>query len=172
MSNATAWPGPSDALALRVREAHPFYFTDRPSVFSQFSDQILVIFAPIVAYWVYSLFFHALDVSESRWLDKYRIHESAEVTARNRATRGQVIAAVVLQHVIQALLGWWWMGEGGVDELAELANIKRIESLVFQAASLVWSEKQALRFTLVRGEEVVSFLYWWAIPLTQLGFAL
>jgi len=172
MSNFTEWHGPSDSLALRVRESQPFYYTTRPSVFSQFSDQILVIFAPIVAYWAYSLFFHALDVSESSWLDKYRIHESAEVKTRNRATRGQVVAAVVLQHVIQALLGWWWMGEGGVDELGELANIKWIEGLVFRAASFVWTEKQALRFTLVRGEEVVWFVYWWAIPLAQLGFAL
>jgi len=171
MSNFTEWHGPSDSLALRVRESQPFYYTTRPSVFSQFSDQILVIFAPIVAYWAYSLFFHALDVSESSWLDKYRIHESAEVKTRNRATRGQVVAAVVLQHVIQALLGWWWMGEGGVDELGELANIKWIEGLVFRAASFVWTEKQALRFTLVRGEEVVWFVYWWAIPLAQLGFA-
>jgi len=161
----------SDALALRVREAHPFYYTDRPSVFPQVSDQVLAIFAPILAYWVYSLFFHALDVSDSRWLDKYRIHESSEVKERNRASRGQVVAAVVLQHVIQALLAWWWTEEMEADELQELAKIKNIEGLVFRTASLIWSEKQALHFTLLRGEEAVSFVYWWAIPLAQLGFA-
>lgn len=64
----------------------------------------MAIIAPIFAYWSYSTFFHLIDIYELA--EKYRIHPSEEEQARNKASLKAVIADVIVQHIIQAFLGF------------------------------------------------------------------
>lgn len=67
-------------------------------------DGILALLAPIAAYWTYSTFFHIIDVYELA--EKFRIHPSEEEKSRNKADLKSVLYDVVLQHVIQTVVGY------------------------------------------------------------------
>ena len=69
------------------------------------SDETLALVAPLAAYWIYSAFFQILDSLPLHWLERYRIHESEEVKARNLASKWDVFVAVLFQQVVQTLLG-------------------------------------------------------------------
>lgn len=77
----------------------------RPPILSFISDKHLSLALPIVAYWLYSGFFHVLDIQTWRWLDKYRIHPPEEITKRNRVTRWNVFRDVLVQQLIQTIVG-------------------------------------------------------------------
>lgn len=88
---------------------YPVYYTPAPKLVSSISDQTLALIAPIIAYWVYAVFFHKLDTAEWTWPEKFRIHPAEEEKARYIATPSQVFWAVVLQQVLRTLLGIWWL---------------------------------------------------------------
>lgn len=67
-------------------------------------DGILALMAPVIAYWAYSTFFHIIDVYELA--EKYRIHPSEEEISRNKASLSDVLKDVVLQHIIQSVVGY------------------------------------------------------------------
>ncbi|PSK35802.1 hypothetical protein C7M61_004284 [Candidozyma pseudohaemuli] len=67
-------------------------------------DGILAIFAPVIAYWTYSTFFHIIDVYELA--EKYRIHPSEEEELRNKAPLRDVLFDVVVQHIIQLVVAY------------------------------------------------------------------
>ena len=77
----------------------------RPPIFSFISDKHLSLALPIIAYWFYSAFFHILDIQTWSWLQKYRIHTPEEVLQRNRATRSDVVKAVIIQQLGQVVVG-------------------------------------------------------------------
>lgn len=66
------------------------------------------LIAPVVAYWIVSGIFHIIDTLDI-W-PQYRLHTPAEIASRNRATRYEVFRDVIVQQIIQtvvgALLGW------------------------------------------------------------------
>ena len=66
-------------------------------------DGLVALAAPVIAYWVLSIFFHILDVYELA--EKYRIHPSEEETSRNKVTMKEVIREVLLQHFLQTVAG-------------------------------------------------------------------
>ncbi|KIJ20767.1 hypothetical protein PAXINDRAFT_106468 [Paxillus involutus ATCC 200175] len=151
----------------------PFYFAMRRNLFDSVPDNILALVAPIVAYWVMSLFFHYLDGSGWSWLDKYRIHESKEVISRNRATRSEVIWAVVIQHTIQTLLGYYWLSEP--PHISASRCIMEMEAAGKGLVQLVrWAvgPKAGEYFLELWGAEITHWLYWWGIPAAQLLFSL
>lgn len=78
--------------------------TPRPNLLGPISDKVLVIILPTFAYWVVSLFFHYIDVND--YLPQYRLHTPAEVLKRNRVSRGDVVRDVILQQIIQAIVGF------------------------------------------------------------------
>jgi len=80
-----------------------FKLVEKPSLIEGVPDNILALIAPVVAYWTYSGFFHIIDTFEIA--EKYRIHPPDEVASRNKASRFDVLKDVVLQHVIQSLVG-------------------------------------------------------------------
>ncbi|AAS50300.1 AAL066Wp [Eremothecium gossypii ATCC 10895] len=93
----------------------------RPTLVPGISDGHLSLLAPVLAYWVFSGLFHVMDTL--RLAEKYRIHPSEEVASRNRAGRLDVLAQVVLQHIIQTLTGLvlvYYDGEPqtGMEQLA------------------------------------------------------
>lgn len=144
----------------------PFYYTSRMNIFPSFPDYYLSLAAPVIAYWACSCFFHVLDISDWRWLDKYRIHESSEVKSRNLVTRGQVIKAVIFQQVIQTLLGLWWM-EGAVagaavDHVGHMANMLPVLSSIMKGTLGQAFVKQVLDgYT----AELLYTMYWWVLPV-------
>ena len=151
----------------------PFYFTIRQNLFDSIPDNILALAAPIVAYWTMSLFFHCLDMSNWTWLDKHRIHESDEVKSRNRATRSQVFWAVILQHTLQTLLGYYWLSDPPKMSLAKCTM--EMEAVGKTLAHLVrWAvgPNAANTFLVHRGADITHWLYWWGIPAAQLLFSL
>lgn len=151
----------------------PFYHTDKPSLFTGIPDNVLALAAPIIAYWSLSLFFHFLDISGWTWLDKYRIHEAAEVKSRNRATRSQVIWAVLLQQAIQTALGVYWMADGAHSEKGRWQQeIQATGSMLVSVVNGVLGKKIGTKVLRTQGVDMVYFLYWWGIPIAQVVFAM
>lgn len=151
----------------------PSYFALRQDLFDAMPDNILALAAPVISYWMLALLFHLLDISNWSWLDKYRIHESAEVTSRNRATRTQVLSAVILQHTLQTVLGYYWLSSPPVISLSKCKT--EMEAIGKTLASLVWwtaGEQAANQFLSLRGAAVIHWLYWWVIPAAQIFFSL
>lgn len=140
----------------------PFYYSFEPSLIAGIRDNHLALAAPIIAYWSLSLFFHFLDISGWKWLEKYRIHESKEVTARNRATRTEVVLAVILQHIIQTALGFLWLSPG--KPVNHVEKMQRITAVLRQFTS--WAVDQE-NLEVVESP-IVYYVYWWAIPAFQL----
>src|SRR5271170_1616512 len=115
----------------------PFYHCSRPSLLTGISDQVLALVGPVIAYWALSLLFHFLDTSGWRWLEKYRIHESSEVQSRNRASRSQVIWAVLLQQATQTTLGLYWIS-GDTAEINHREKMENIARFLESAAKRVF----------------------------------
>ena len=80
-----------------------FTLTQRQPVLPPFSDKFLFVWAPILAYWLYSGFFHLLDTYDL--FPQYRLHTPAEILKRNRASRWDVFRDVVLQQIVQVVMG-------------------------------------------------------------------
>lgn len=78
--------------------------TPRTHLLPIMSDDVLLLLAPIIGYWSYATFFHLIDVYELA--EKYRIHPSEEEESRNKVTLSEVLKGVILQHIIQTLLGY------------------------------------------------------------------
>lgn len=151
----------------------PFYFPMRQNLLDGISDNALAITAPVVAYWAMSLFFLWLDMSNWAWLDKYRIHESDEIKSRNRATRSEVFWAVILQHILQTLLGYYWLSDPQGISLSKCTM--EMEAVGRALAHLVrWAvgADVAQSFLALRGANITHWLYWWGIPAAQLLFSL
>lgn len=74
-----------------------------PPLISGVPDSIVLVILPIAAYWALSLFFHFLDVHDL--LSSYRLHTPEEVLKRNHVTRREVVKDVIVQQVIQTIVG-------------------------------------------------------------------
>jgi sphinganine C4-monooxygenase len=148
----------------------PFYHTDRRALVPGIPDSILALIAPIVAYWSLSLLFHAFDISGWRWLEKYRIHESAEVKNRNLASRSDVVGAVLLQQTLQTMLGLVWVTEDVSGSWkSEMEDVGTVMVRVIRSALGMELGGQVLR---AKGPDMAYFLYWWGIPAAQFCFAM
>jgi sphinganine C4-monooxygenase len=82
----------------------PYKLVIKPSLVEGIPDNLLALISPIIAYWSYSAFFYIIDTLELA--EKFRIHPPEEVAARNRAGRVEVLRDVLLQHVIQSVVGY------------------------------------------------------------------
>ncbi|KAG2011529.1 sphingosine hydroxylase [Coprinopsis cinerea AmutBmut pab1-1] len=140
----------------------PFYYSHNKDLVEGVSDYYLTLAAPVLAYWSLSLFFHYLDTRPWKWLDKYRIHPSEEVASKNLASRSSVVIAVVFQHVLQTLLGLWWLADDNKTLVDHPASIQNIASQIRPVLSLFGFADP------IRLLQVAEFVYWWAIPTFQL----
>ncbi|KAI4131400.1 MAG: hypothetical protein LQ338_001227 [Usnochroma carphineum] len=66
-------------------------------------DKYMILILPVFAYWSLSLFFYALD--EGGYLSKYKLHTPAEFLKRNRVSMQYVVQDVLIQHLLQTILG-------------------------------------------------------------------
>jgi sphinganine C4-monooxygenase len=80
-----------------------YTLTPVPPLLPFISDFALSLMLPIIAYWALSLFFHCIDVYDI-W-PQYRLHTPTEILARNRASRYEVARDVIIQQVIQTIVG-------------------------------------------------------------------
>ncbi|KAJ3558631.1 hypothetical protein NP233_g11470 [Leucocoprinus birnbaumii] len=175
----------------------PLYYSPRQRLVDNVPDHIVTLAVPIIAYWSLSLFFHALDMSEWKWLEKYRIHEAEEIKKRNLVGRTEVVLAVIFQQIIQTALGYVWLEEevhsGAASRAAVVAEgLKRWERLLEPAVEKVVGVIAGVGAGVVKSsstsgggvlgaiaggkEEVLAkaawFMYWWGIPLFQFFFAM
>ncbi|KAJ5359696.1 uncharacterized protein N7496_012109 [Penicillium cataractarum] len=67
-------------------------------------DNVLSLILPIIAYWGLSMVYHFIDVNG--YFEEYRLHTPAEVLKRNKVTRWEVVRDVILQQVIQTVVGY------------------------------------------------------------------
>ncbi len=154
----------------------PIYFAHRESILPWISDKHLSLLLPIVCYWGFSLVYQAIDVWQHPFFEKYRIHEPEEVTKRNRVTKSKVIQMVVLQQLIQTILGTLVLDDDEVvrqqvftDHKAHMRSIG-----VYVARSVVGllGMKRGMPLLDAYGSQATEWLYWWGIPVAQFWFAL
>lgn len=153
--------------------SYPFYHADRPDAFPGLSDKYLSLFTPVVAYWVYSLFWHFIDTSEFAFFERYRIHEPEEIKKRNRVTRSQVVYMVIVQHLLQLLLAYvWFEDEALPTELDHRQNMLWYAYGIHKAANALLSPSIANRLlSVAKSTNLVSWIYWWGVPTAQFLWA-
>ncbi|EPT00939.1 hypothetical protein FOMPIDRAFT_1023496 [Fomitopsis schrenkii] len=174
--NASDIPSPSMLSPGQVHylsTTRPIYYSPRAHLVDWLPDHLLALAVPVIAYWVASILFHILDISEWKWLEKYRIHESAEVKSRNLVTRAQVIRAVILQQIVQTIIGVFWMEQELSGELLDhVAHIQWLEPTVARILSWVLGEKTGARILDRDGALLLYTVYWWAIPSVKFLFGM
>ncbi|KAI0763784.1 sphingosine hydroxylase [Trametes elegans] len=168
--NATSASAFLDAAQRRYLETHtPFYYTPRTALTPWFSDAVFTLVIPLIAYYGLSTVFHILDMSEWRWLDKYRLHDSEEVKSRNLVSRSQVLVAVVFQHVVQTVMGYWWLEDKPTGaQVDHVANMLRLAPTLARGVQLVFGEEFGSQLLATKGAEALYTIYWWAIPAAKL----
>lgn len=150
---------------------HPWYYNPNPQLWSTVSDYWLSILMPVAGYWLLSSIFEILDRGDWEWLQKHKIHESSEVTSRNRVTKKQVILMVILQQVIQITLAYFWMDptmETGGPMSVHVPRMEAIAPTVLHALEALFGRHLATLLWRHKAQDLVYYVYWWAIPLAQL----
>ena len=66
-------------------------------------DKYFTLVLPILAYWGLSMIFHLIDTKD--WFPQYRLHTPAEVSNRNHVSRWEVVRDVIIQQVVQTIVG-------------------------------------------------------------------
>lgn len=153
---------------------YPFYHTQAPSILSWISDKELSLLAPIAVYWAASLFFEGLDAAQIPFLEKYRIHEPEEVKKRNRVSRTTVFLAVIVQQIVQTFLGLYWLDaedHGPASGKAHRAAMAVYGAWISRIAFALLGPAKGSQLLRWKGQEMVSFAYWWAVPVAQFLWA-
>ncbi|ORY76233.1 hypothetical protein BCR35DRAFT_305868 [Leucosporidium creatinivorum] len=154
--------------------SYPIYALHRPSILSTLPDRYLSVFAPFAIYWSFSLFFHFLDSLHLPALQRYKLHEPEEVVSKNRVTVKEVIKAVLVQQVLQTVLGLLWLEED--DPLkGPFRNHKReLQTYGYWVGRVVMGvlgKKMGGQLWKAQGAELTSWVYWWGVPIAQYLFA-
>jgi len=140
-----------------------------PPLLPPIPDAYVLLALPIITYWALSLFFHYFDTHD--YLARYRLHTPAELLKRNHVTRYEVVRDVILQQVIQTIVGAITAVFEGVEmvgnEQAEILNLYYRISTVFRwflrALSAVGVDGVGLEKKISRGAVVLGVdRYLWA----------
>jgi len=142
---------------------HPIYYSPAPSLLTSLSDPVLTAVAPLPAYWLVAGFFHILDTSNWAWPNRYRIHDSAEVASRNRASRLTVLFAVLFQQVIQTILALLWVSEPP-EPADHAAALRSIAYALARPLGIVDAAGA--------GAPLAYLIYWWLLPAVQFFVAM
>jgi sphinganine C4-monooxygenase len=134
--------------------------TPLPSLIPSIPDAWTLLALPIVTYWSLSLLFHWIDIND--FLARYRLHTPEEVLNRNHVTRFEVVRDVIVQQVIQTIVGGVTAVFEGVEmvgnERAEIQSLHRqmllVEKWAWSAFSLAGIDGLQLEKKL--GEGVVA----------------
>jgi sphinganine C4-monooxygenase len=139
----------------------PFYYAQGEQFIDGIPDRYITILSPVIVYWVFSFFFHLLDVSGWKCIEKYKMHESEEMKSRNLASRSHVIWTVIGVQFVQTVFGFLWMTEErrGLDHAGTIRGIA-----AFLQSLQSWHGGKWERDTL---QHVAYLAYWWFIPAIQ-----
>ncbi len=111
-----------------------------------------------------------------RWLERYRLHESKEVTRLNRATVGEVVRAVVTEQVLQTAIGLWWLsGRSDVEDATKINHALRTSALlqnIQHIMHLLLGSGAGDKAFAHYGPQVAWWLYWYLVPGVQMFTAL
>lgn len=80
-----------------------YTLTPQPSLIPMIPDKYTSLALPIIAYWGLSMIFHYID--EFDLFPQYRLHTPAEVLKRNHVSRWEVIRDVIIQQIVQTIVG-------------------------------------------------------------------
>ncbi|KAH8832534.1 sphingosine hydroxylase [Flagelloscypha sp. PMI_526] len=156
-------------LCLSYPNHFPWYFSPNPSLFTQYSDQVVALVTPVVCYWIASIFWHAIDQLETAYVNKYRIHPSEEELSRNPVRKREVFFMVLVQHIIQTGIGYIVLDEGHrVTPENALKGLEYWMRLVEPFVEKVVAEGSKGSVLIRSGYT----LYWWIIPSLQFLFAM
>ncbi|KAF8533122.1 fatty acid hydroxylase superfamily-domain-containing protein [Trichophaea hybrida] len=164
---------------------HPT-LTPQPPLLPPITDHWVLLILPIVTYWSLSLFFHFLDTHDL--LTKYRLHTPEEVLARNHVTRREVVRDVILQQIIQTIVG----GVTALWEGVDMVGAEHLEVWACRINGLGLEEKIArgivaaggdemflkvLQFLRLEGHQdwrwsVAEIVYWYMMPVVRLWVAI
>jgi len=162
----------SDALVPTAPQ-YPIYHITRISIVPGIDDKTLSLLSPILSYWVLSLFFHLLDSKLFQWPTKYRIHESEEIASKNLASRRDVIFAVIFQQIVQTLLGIVWLDDDQSDAFRNhTGEMRHLSQWVARLVITVLGDKWGAKLLATQGQQLVSWLYWWGIPVAHYIWAM
>ncbi|WFC96396.1 sphingolipid C4-monooxygenase [Malassezia brasiliensis] len=158
-----------------VRQTLPFYYQKEARVWDAISDKHLSLLLPVAIYWATSLAYHALDVLQPAWSERFRMHPPEQVAKRNRVTMRRVIEMVLLQHAMQTILGLIVLedtphvGAWRTDVHPE-QEVLRVVNWLRAAYALVapGGAGRAADLLLVRAGIA---LYWWGLPWLQFWLA-
>jgi len=157
---------------MTVANQRPFYYVDRPDLMSLMPDKYLSIAIPVAVYWLCAIPFDILDYFSPASLEKYRIHDSAEVQSKNRVSKSRVIGTVLLQQVLQVVLALWWLEDDSNSKLNHAQTIQSIQAFLTQGILRLLGAENAHRFASTTGPSLASWLYWWGIPCLQFVWAM
>ncbi|KAH0445971.1 hypothetical protein IEQ34_025193 [Dendrobium chrysotoxum] len=158
-----------------VHFQHPAYYVAKPSVLPFVADKYLSLALPIIAYWAVSAWFMFLDAMQFPFFEKYRLHESSEVTKRNRVSASKVATMVVLQQLIQTGFGLFILEDEATSRAQVFddheGNVHRLAEKVVRMTASVLGGPRAVRMLTAIGPLFANWLYWWGIPALQLFWA-
>ncbi|KAF4216158.1 hypothetical protein CNMCM8980_007470 [Aspergillus fumigatiaffinis] len=126
-----------------------YTLTPRPPLLAPIPDNILALILPIVAYWGLSMIYHFIDVYDL--FPQYRLHTPAEVLKRNKVSRWDVVRDVILQQVIQTLVG---MALGYFDDVEYIG--KEEYDIAVWARRLRFAQKAIPRLLAVFGVDALA----------------
>ncbi|WAQ86571.1 hypothetical protein PtA15_7A297 [Puccinia triticina] len=166
----------SEALLRKIEPtqlAFPSYHFQRNEIIPGLSDPALTVLVPLLAYWLVAIFFTLLDHLELPWIEKYRLHEPAEIAKRNKVSPAQVVKAVILQQLIQTALGIFYLDSAPSNVLARdyLAEMKQYAPLVSTLVHILLPPQHARWLLLNYGQSLVQWSYWWGLPILQFLWA-
>jgi len=159
-----------DALAAnRTQSYRPVYDVPREALLGPRgpSDAVLAVVAPVVAYWLFSAFWAAIDWLEIPAIERHRLHEPEELKSRNRVTLGAVIKAVLVQHAIQTALGLLVLEQAVPKPVPHDDRIAAYARAIHQLSTIAFGSRISRHLLAPRLDELASFAYWWAVPALQ-----
>lgn len=126
------------------------------------SDEILALWVPIVAYWTYSTFFYFIMKANIPFFEKYRIHTLGDMEKRNKVSLMRVLCMVGFQQVVQVMLG-----------MMVLHPVDPVRYAIEEENTLSWlsgfflSVTHRLGISYHLANILAKFVYWIMIPVTQ-----
>ena len=94
-------PGPS--ITSDLPPLPSYTIRPLPPLLPPLEDKYLTLVLPVLAYWIVSLVFHYIDTKDL--FSQYRLHTPAEILKRNHVSRWDVARDVIVQQVVQTLVG-------------------------------------------------------------------
>jgi len=101
-------------------------------------------------------------------IEKFRIHDSEEMKAKNKATPAEVLRAVIFQQIVQTAMGWWWLAETPIEDASKHGlAMRRLAPTVFRFTQILLGDVTARRLLSSYGSLLLYSMYWWIIPAFQ-----